>query len=93
MTQKQSRHGQEKIETCSSTRKKSVHVAKETQKLSENTQTVKTPLTFTSPQWPLVNYNNDNNNNNNNNNDNDNNIYRGSPTLQGGFQWGPRALI
>ena len=32
---KNSRHGQEKIETCSSTRKKSVHVAKETQKLSE----------------------------------------------------------
>ena len=27
------------------------------------------------------------------NNNNNNNIYRGSPTRQGGFQWGPHALI
>ena len=26
-------------------------------------------------------------------NNNKNNIYTGSPTRQGGFQWGPRALI
>ena len=31
--------------------------------------------------------------NNNNNNNKNNNIYRGSPTRQGGFQWGPHALI
>ena len=31
--------------------------------------------------------------NNNNNNNNSNNNYRGSPTRQGGFQWGPHALI
>ena len=28
-----------------------------------------------------------------NNNNNNNNIYRGSPTRQRGFQWGPHALI
>ena len=81
MTQKQSRHGHEKIETCSSTRKKSVNVAKETQKLTGKTKTVEPPLTSTSPQWPLFNYNNDNNNNIYIY------IYRGSPTRQGGFQW------
>ena len=27
------------------------------------------------------------------NNNNNNNIYRGSPTRQGGSQWGPHALI
>ena len=32
-------------------------------------------------------------NNNNNNNNHNNNIYRGSPTREGGFQWGPHAFI
>ena len=26
------------------------------------------------------------------NNNNNNNIYRGSPTRQGGFQWGPQSM-
>ena len=26
-------------------------------------------------------------------NNNNNNIYRGSPTRQGGFQWGPHKLM
>ena len=92
---------QEKVSAC----------CKRDSEIVRKTKTVEPPLTSTSPQWPLFNYNNDNNNdkdndndndnnnnNNNNNNDddddnnNDNNIYRGSPTRQGGFQWGPSCI-
>ena len=41
----------------------------------------------------FCNFSSDLQNNNNNNNDNNNNIYRGSPTRQRGFQWGPHTLI